>query len=102
MTGRSPADRAAAGRAARARTPRRSHAEWAPATGRPDPVELLRAQERTRVADLVPIRHERMLASPFAFYRGAEAVMACDLAAAPRTGLTVQLCGDAHLLNFGG
>ena len=102
MTGRSPADRAAAGRAARARTPRRSHAEWAPATGRPDPVELLRAQERTRVADLVPIRHERMLASPFAFYRGAAAIMAADLAPTPQSGLRVQVCGDAHLSNFGG
>jgi uncharacterized protein (DUF2252 family) len=102
MTGRSPADRAADGRAARARTPRRSHAEWAPATGRPDPVELLRAQERTRVADLVPIRHERMLASPFAFYRGAAAIMAADLAPTPQSGLRVQLCGDAHLSNFGG
>jgi uncharacterized protein (DUF2252 family) len=102
MTGRAPADRAADGRAARARTPRRSHAEWAPATGRPDPVELLRAQERTRVADLVPIRHERMLASPFAFYRGAAAIMAADLAPTPQSGLRVQLCGDAHLSNFGG
>ena len=102
MTGRSPDDRAAAGRAARARTPRRSHAEWAPATGRPDPVELLRAQERTRVSDLVPIRHERMLASPFAFYRGAAAIMAADLAPTPQSGLRVQLCGDAHLSNFGG
>jgi len=102
MTGRSPGDRAAAGRAARARTPRRSHAEWAPATGRPDPVELLRAQERTRVSDLVPIRHERMLASPFAFYRGAAAIMAADLAPTPQSGLRAQLCGDAHLSNFGG
>jgi uncharacterized protein (DUF2252 family) len=102
MTGRSPADRAAAGRAARARTPRRGHAEWAPATARPDPVELLRAQERTRVADLVPIRHERMLASPFAFYRGAAAIMAADLAPTPQSGLRVQVCGDAHLSNFGG
>jgi len=102
MTGRSPGDRAAAGRAARARTPRRSHAEWAPATGRPDPVELLRAQERTRVSDLVPIRHERMLVSPFAFYRGAAAIMAADLAPTPQSGLRAQLCGDAHLSNFGG
>jgi uncharacterized protein (DUF2252 family) len=102
MTARSPADRAAAGRAARARTPRRSHADWAPAPDRPDPVEVLRAQERTRVADLVPIRHERMLASPFAFYRGAAAIMAADLAPTPRSGLRVQLCGDAHLSNFGG
>ena len=81
MTGRSPGERAAAGRAARARTPRRSHAEWAPAPGRPDPVALLEAQERTRVPELVPIRHGRMLASPFAFYRGAAAIMAADLAA---------------------
>jgi uncharacterized protein (DUF2252 family) len=102
MTGRSPSGRAAAGRAARARTARRSHAEWAPATGRPDPVEILRAQERTRVSDLVPIRHERMLASPFAFYRGAAAIMAADLAPTPQSGLRVQLCGDAHLSNFGG
>jgi uncharacterized protein (DUF2252 family) len=102
MTGRSPSGRAAAGRAARARTARRSHAEWAPATGRPDPVAILRAQERTRVSDLVPIRHERMLASPFAFYRGAAAIMAADLAPTPQSGLRVQLCGDAHLSNFGG
>jgi uncharacterized protein (DUF2252 family) len=102
MSAQSPADRAAAGRAARTRTPRRSHAGWTPAPDRPDPVALLRAQERTRVADLVPIRHERMLVSPFAFYRGAAAIMAADLAPTPQSGLRVQLCGDAHLSNFGG
>ena len=68
---------------------------------RPDPIALLRAQDDDRMADLVPIRWGRMSASPFAFYRGSAALMAADLAPLPRTGLTVQLCGDAHLSNFG-
>jgi len=97
----SPEERTAAGKAARAATPRSSHAEWAPAADRPDPVELLEAQATTRVGQLVPLRYGRMLASPFAFYRGAAAVMAADVAGAPRSGFTVQLCGDAHLSNFG-
>ena len=97
----SPAERAAAGKAARTDAPRSGHGEWAPAGDRPDPVELLEAQASSRVGQLVPLRYGRMLASPFAFYRGAAAVMAADLAATPRSGFTVQLCGDAHLSNFG-
>jgi uncharacterized protein (DUF2252 family) len=97
----SPAERAAAGKAARTDAPRSSHAEWAPASDRPDPVELLEGQATSRVGQLVPLRYGRMLASPFAFYRGAAAVMAADLAGSARSGFTVQLCGDAHLSNFG-
>ena len=96
-----PGERAAAGRAARAGAPRSSHGEWEPASDRPDPVELLEAQAASRVGRLLPLRYGRMLASPFAFYRGAAAVMAVDLAATPRSGLEAQLCGDAHLSNFG-
>jgi uncharacterized protein (DUF2252 family) len=98
---RSPAERAATGKAARAGVPRSSHGDWAPAAGRPDPVELLEAQASSRVGQLVPLRYARMLASPFAFFRGAAAVMAADLAGTPRSGFDVQLCGDAHLANFG-
>ncbi len=97
----SPAERAEAGRAARRVAPRSSHGEWAPASDRPDPVELLERQAVSRVGQLVPLRYGRMLASPFAFFRGAAAVIAADLAAAPRSGFEVQLCGDAHLANFG-
>jgi uncharacterized protein (DUF2252 family) len=96
-----PAERAARGKAARAEVPRSAHADWEPAPDRPDPVELLEEQARTRVKELVPIRYGRMLLSPLAFFRGAAAVMAADLAPAPRTGLAVQLSGDAHLSNFG-
>jgi uncharacterized protein (DUF2252 family) len=99
---RSPAERAAAGKAARSAAPRSSHGDWAPAEDRPDPVGLLEAQAASRVAQLLPLRYGRMLASPFAFYRGAAAVMAADLAATPRSGFMAQLCGDAHLSNFGG
>ena len=98
----SVADRAALGKAARAKLPRSSHAEWAPPSDRPDPVALLVAQEATRVPELIPLRHGRMAASPFSFYRGAANVLAADLAAVPHSGLNVQLCGDAHLANFGG
>ncbi len=91
-----------AGKAARKVLPRSTIAAWEPASGRPDPVEVLEGQARTRVADLVPIRYGRMAASPFAFYRGAAAVMAWDLGQLAHTGLGVQLCGDAHLANFGG
>ena len=97
----SPAERAAAGKAARAGAPRSSHGEWAPADDRPDPVELLESQATSRVGQLVPLRYGRMLVSPFTFYRGAAAVMAADLAGAARSGFDVQLCGDAHLSNFG-
>jgi uncharacterized protein (DUF2252 family) len=93
-------ERAADGRARRAEVPRRSHAQLDLAPGR-DPLGILERQASTRVAELVPIRYGRMLASPFAFFRGAAAIMADDLAATPAAGLTVQLCGDAHLLNFG-
>jgi uncharacterized protein (DUF2252 family) len=94
-------DRRAAGAAARERTPRSAHSGWEPATGRPSPVALLEAQNAGREPDLVPVRHGRMLASPFAFYRGAARIMAEDLSGTPHAGLNVQLCGDAHLLNFG-
>ncbi len=95
-------ERAARGKAARTKVPRASHAAWEPPADRADPVELLRGQEVTRVPELIPIRHERMLTSPFAFYRGAAVVMAADVASVPDTGLRVQCCGDAHLANFGG
>jgi uncharacterized protein (DUF2252 family) len=94
-------ERAALGKAARAETPRSDQARFEPSAQRPDPVDLLEAQARTRVPELVPIRYGRMLDSPFTFYRGAAKIMAHDLAATPRTGLTVQSCGDAHLSNFG-
>ena len=97
----SPAERAARGKAARAEVPRSSHAEWAPAA-RQDPVAVLEAQAATRVPELVPIRYGRMLVSPFTFFRGSAAVMAGDLGDSPRSGISVQLCGDAHLSNFGG
>jgi len=95
------AEREARGKAARAEVPRSSHAAYEPAAGRPDPVELLEEQAESRVAELVPIRYGRMLVSPFAFYRGGALIMASDLAASPRSGLMVQVCGDAHLSNFG-
>jgi uncharacterized protein (DUF2252 family) len=95
------AERRARGRAARREAPRSGHGRWEPAADRPDPIALLEAQADTRVARLVPIRYGRMLVSPFTFYRGAALIMAADLAATPRSGVTVQLCGDAHLSNFG-
>jgi len=96
-----PAERAARGTAARAEVPRKVHGEWEPSPVRADPVELLEDQAKSRVPELVPIRYGRMLVSPFTFYRGAAYIMAADLAGTPRTGLHVQLCGDAHLSNFG-
>ncbi len=93
--------RVARGRAARGTAPRSSHGRWEPAPDRPDPVALLEEQAATRVPELIPIRYGRMLASPFTFYRGGALIMAADLAATPVTGITVQLCGDAHLSNFG-
>src|SRR4051794_37149192 len=95
------AQRSARGKAARAQVPRSSQGTWEPAARRRDPVDVLEEQAQTRVADLVPIRYGRMLVSPFTFYRGAAALMAEDLAGSPRTGLQAQLCGDAHLSNFG-
>jgi uncharacterized protein (DUF2252 family) len=97
-----PAEREAVGKAARAKTPRSRHAFWEARTDRPDPVDTLERQDATRVPELVPIRHGRMLASAFSFYRGGAAIMAADLAATPSSELRVQLCGDAHLSNFGG
>ena len=89
------------GRAARARVPRSSHAAFSPSPRRPDPVALLEKQSATRVPELVSIRYGRMLASPFAFFRGAALVMASDLASTPDAGIRAQICGDAHLANFG-
>jgi uncharacterized protein (DUF2252 family) len=97
-----PAERAAAGKAARAQAPRSSHADWSPAKDREDPVVQLERQAENRVPELVPIRYGRMAHSAFAFFRGAAAIMAADLAPTPSSGLRVQLCGDAHLSNFGG
>src|SRR6202167_4970751 len=97
----SVSERVARGRAARAEVPRSSHASFEPAPHRPDPIKLLEQQAKTRVPELVPIRYGRMLVSPFTFYRGAAMIMAGDLAATPRSGITVQCCGDAHLSNFG-
>ena len=95
------AERVARGKAARAEVPRSSHGVFEPAPTRVDPVELLELQAKTRVPELVPIRYGRMLVSPFTFYRGAALIMAEDLSSTPRSGLTVQCCGDAHLSNFG-
>jgi uncharacterized protein (DUF2252 family) len=92
---------AAIGRLERERVPRKAHGAWDPAPDRADPIAILESQAQTRLPDLVPIRYGRMAVSPFTFYRGSAAVMAADLAAQPRTALTVQLCGDAHLSNFG-
>ena len=97
----SPAERRAAGEAARARVPPSDHGSWHPAPDRPDPIALLEEQAATRLPDLVPIRYSRMAASPFDFYRGAALPMAADLARLPRSDIVVQLCGDAHLSNFG-
>ena len=97
----SPAERAAVGKAARTELPRSSHAGWEPAADRRDPVDILVEDEHKRVPELLPIRHGRMRVSAFTFYRGAASLMAADLAGNRRTGLITQLCGDAHLSNFG-
>jgi uncharacterized protein (DUF2252 family) len=94
-------ERKAMGRQAGERTPPSSHANWRPAADRPDPVGLLEEQNLTREPDLVPVRHGRMMVSPFTFYRGAAKIMAADLKDTPVAGLRAQLCGDAHLSNFG-
>ncbi|HEY7281735.1 MAG TPA: DUF2252 domain-containing protein [Actinomycetota bacterium] len=93
-------ERAARGKAARKAVPREQHAEFTP-EGRPDPISLLEEQAATRVPELVPIRYGRMSVSPFTFYRGAALIMASDLASTPTTGIRAQICGDAHLSNFG-
>jgi uncharacterized protein (DUF2252 family) len=93
--------RKARGQESRARTPPSDHSGWRPAADRPDPVALLEEQDATREPDLVPVRHGRMMVSPFTFYRGAAKIMATDLKDTPVAGLEAQLCGDAHLSNFG-
>jgi uncharacterized protein (DUF2252 family) len=99
---RSVADRMAEGQALRQRVPRADHARWRKGADRTDPLSILRAEDVDRIPELIPIRYGRMLASPFAFYRGAAGVMAADLATTPASGIRVQACGDCHLLNFGG
>jgi uncharacterized protein (DUF2252 family) len=94
-------ERMAAGRARREAVPLEAHAEWSPPEDRPAPVDVLEAQNEKRVPELVPIRHGRMIVSPFTFYRGGAGIMAWDLSRTPTTGMTVQCCGDAHLSNFG-
>ena len=94
-------ERRAKGKGSRDQAAPSAHAGWKPAADRPDPVALLEEQNATREPDLVPVRHGRMMVSPFTFYRGAAKIMAADLKDTPTAGLTVQLCGDAHLSNFG-
>jgi uncharacterized protein (DUF2252 family) len=95
-------DRFAPGKALREKVPRGCHAKWKPAPQRPDPVELIKATDRGRLEELLPIRYGRMQKSPFAFFRGTAALMAADLAPTPATGIRVQACGDCHVANFGG
>ena len=97
----SVAERQELGREAAERVKHLEHQGWQPAADRPDPIALLEEQNKTRDPDLVPVRHGRMMVSPFTFYRGTATVMAADLQATPNAGLDVQLCGDAHLSNFG-
>ena len=94
-------ERKATGKEIRAKVDPTSHTGWRPAADRPDPVSLLEAQDADREQDLVPVRHGRMMVSPFTFYRGAAKIMAADLSGTPQAGLMAQLCGDAHLSNFG-
>ena len=94
-------ERRAIGRAARARLPRKDAGDWTSDGRGHDALRTVLTQNAVRAPDLVPIRHSRMAASPWTYYRGAAAVMAADLASRPESGLTVQLCGDAHVLNFG-
>src|SRR5271166_6851793 len=95
-------ERRAAGKALRDAAPRAAHGGWKPPEDRRDPIALLHESNESRIPELIPIRFGRMSQSAFAFYRGAAAVMAADLAATPASGLRVQACGDAHLMNFGG
>jgi uncharacterized protein (DUF2252 family) len=96
------AERYAAGKALRDRVPREAHGKWKPPRNRPDPVDLLIASSKGRIPALIPIRYGRMSVSPFAFFRGTALNMAADLAHTPHTGIRAQLCGDCHLMNFGG
>jgi len=100
--GLSEKDRTRAGKSLREHVPRTAHAKWSPAPNRPDPIELLKSADRGRIAELLPIRYARMSQSPFAFYRGAAALMAFDLSRTATTRLRVQACGDCHIANFGG
>jgi uncharacterized protein (DUF2252 family) len=100
--GPSVKERLAAGKALREKIPRTSHGQWKVPPNRPDPIELLKRTDRGRLADLLPIRYGRMRQSPFAFLRGAAALMASDLATTPATGIRLQACGDCHVANFGG
>jgi len=102
LTRASPETRLEAGRALRAKVPRKSHAAWKAPSNRPDPVQLLMDSDNGRIAKLLPIRYGRMSKSPFTFLRGAAAIMAWDLAQTPTTRLRVQACGDCHIMNFGG
>ena len=102
LTRASPETRLEAGRALRAKVPRKSHAVWKPPSNRPDPIHLLIDSDKGRIAKLLPIRYARMSKSPFTFLRGAAAIMAFDLAQTPTTRLRVQACGDCHIMNFGG
>ena len=99
---RTASERRADGKALREKVPREAHTGWKPPKERRDPVDLLLGTNQSRLPELVPIRHGRMVQSPFAFFRGSAALMAADLAQTPCSGLKVQACGDAHLLNFGG
>ena len=94
-------ERGKRGKALRQQVPRKSHGTWEPGPYRSDPIGLLQAQDKGRLQHLLPIKYGRMVASPFAFLRGSAVVMAADLASTPVTGLQAQLCGDAHLSNFG-
>ena len=98
---RTPKERRAYGRSLREKTPRESHAEWAPEPSRSDPVALIEGQNVDRIPWLLPVRRARMAVSPFTFYRGSARIMAADLAPTPVSGIRTQLCGDAHLANFG-
>src|SRR3954467_10226347 len=98
----SKADRFDNGVAIRKLVPRSVHAEWNPSENREDPVEIMIKTSKGRIENLLPIRYSRMMESPFAFFRGAAAIMAADLAQTPNTGIHLQLCGDCHLMNFGG
>jgi len=98
---RSRNERIAAGKALRESVPHPCHAEWKESTNRPNPIEVLMRSNEDRLPELIPIRYGRMLPSPFTFLRGSAGLMASDLAMTPRTGISVQACGDCHLLNFG-
>jgi uncharacterized protein (DUF2252 family) len=102
LAGPTAKERFATGKALREKTPRSVHARWVAAVNRTDPVELLKKEDRGRIPELLPVRYGRMKQSPFAFFRGADAVMAADLAGTPKSGLRVQACGDCHVSNFGG